>query len=133
KNYQLNNNNNNNSNNNTNNDSNETKTTNNNINNLISLLEINKVKKFYETQFYSSLLNSIISSLLLLIQRLSSSFPLLELELSLNIPNVTVNPSLQDLEENLINMAKSVLIQSTSKLYDWGIDLNDTNNEYKRT
>jgi dynein heavy chain len=100
--------------------------------------DINLVKLHYCHQMYQALLLANKSSLNLLKTRVqaqnsvqkivnekgevvSVGSALFEVDLSLSVPNVTLNPSLDEVQDAINSVARDVL-QSTRKLIDWGID-----------
>jgi dynein heavy chain len=92
-------------------------------------MDINFVKLHYSHLTYHALLNSTKQSLNELKSRISSrshgpllmSASLFEIELSLTVPNVTLTPSLSEIQEAINTVARDVL-QCTRQLMDWGID-----------
>jgi dynein heavy chain len=91
-------------------------------------IDINFVKLHYCHLMYFALLNATKTSVDLLRQRIGSrralSFnvrPLFELELTLQVPNITVSPSLDEAQDLVQSIAREIL-QATKNLMDWGID-----------
>jgi len=91
--------------------------------------DINWVKHHFCMLMYHSLLASTKSALSNLKRRLSPSehrlsfheVPLFEADVSLQVPSVTLSPSLAEMHE-VINSAAREVLQCTKKVFDWGLD-----------
>jgi dynein heavy chain len=93
-----------------------------------SQLDINLVKLHFSHLMYHSLLTATKMSLNALKLKVRSASrnifiecPLFEVDLSLHVPNVVLEPSLSAVQSAVNAVARDVLL-STQKLIDWGID-----------
>eukprot|EP00462_Mataza_sp_D1_P007532 CAMPEP_0175123998 /NCGR_PEP_ID=MMETSP0087-20121206/2542_1 /TAXON_ID=136419 /ORGANISM="Unknown Unknown, Strain D1" /LENGTH=4569 /DNA_ID=CAMNT_0016405727 /DNA_START=105 /DNA_END=13811 /DNA_ORIENTATION=+ len=87
-------------------------------------VDINFVKLHYCNRTFSSLLNATKFSLVALKKRVKaeeSDSPLFEVNITLQVPNVAITPSLADVQE-VVNAVARDILQSTKELLDWGID-----------
>ena len=84
------------------------------------------VKLRYQQELYQAIVTAVSRSLRELTARLSDSSsgspPLFELDVSLSVPSVSLSPSLSELEETVTSLS-SLLLASSSRILDWGIDL----------
>ena len=83
------------------------------------------VRLHYSHMYYTSILTAYKYSIQQLNQRISGSVvdavPLFETDLSLQLPNVTLNPTVAELQQ-LIEQVTCDMLTVSKKLLDWGID-----------
>ncbi|ETO09364.1 hypothetical protein RFI_28011 [Reticulomyxa filosa] len=93
-----------------------------------STRQLNKVKHFYQDLTYQSVLSCIKTSLNVLKDRANSrqqksyvsEIALFQVHLMLQVPRVVVSPSLDEIQQTINLVAKSI-IHTTQNILDWGI------------
>jgi dynein heavy chain len=92
--------------------------------------EINKLRQHYERLMYTAVLHATKQSFWALKDRLSSKQgagvivmqrPFFEVEVELSVPNIQMNPGLEDIQ-SAVNRAALHILRATKKVYIWGQD-----------
>ena len=92
--------------------------------------EINKLRSHYERLMYTAVLHATKQSFWALKDRLSSKQgagimvlqrPFFEVEVELSVPNIQMNPGLEDIQ-SAVNRAALHILRATKKVYIWGQD-----------
>ena len=95
------------------------------------LQEVNKLRSHYERLMYTALLHATKQSFWALKNRLGSrqgnssilvmQRPFFEVEVELSVPNLQMNPPLEEVQ-NTVNKTALHIVQATKKIYIWGQD-----------